>query len=776
MVMFNTVLFFLYIFINACNGRSDQELNVLMTTGITGWSFLGYKTCMNAVKFVMENQSSDYLPGYKINLIAKDEGPNSFYSPGQLTKFWRGDFNGNGSLAPVVIGPISSMGCKPFAKVAKATKMYGFVRGCNSPEFSVKKETYSNIVRIGIPGENLASSIVKFIQASGWKHIAIFSTTSDLDYDGSQLVYQAAPKVNISVGWFEALHSEGLNSENGFKTLSRLKASQNRIIVLGISRWFDIFEFYCMAHKVGISGSNYVFVVVSFAHTDIDQFPDVVIGKYCDREILKAQQSITFFVGGKMSNMMDFGDEHSSLGHSRKSLDHQLDKYLAMSNGSVRNELDYRHRFSCYDIAMVALLALNRTETTLKQSNLTLSDWHEQPDLIASAIGNAIKGMKFDGLNTKQQMFSDRIELDSQHVFVVSKRQGQLKLHYEVTPGVDVFDPNSYVWEEIAPIEWENNEKPIDLDLIVYEMRQTPIGFTYAIVAISALLTLSQLVVIGLVMVKKQNGKTRKLATQIACIGLNCASIAFGFGTVNDGDIGTNLVLCKFRIILVVFSLTLLHGLSLVQLRRLGKRASLLKMRSRTFSGVYQREMTTTKSGINGKEERPKSKVPTVPSRKLMIKPKKKRTELKLVLLIISIISIYLLIWLTSDPLSFTVVQEAPIVDEIADMTLIRTEGVCNSARFEISMAILGSGHDFSLLVGIFLSLQLRRVANDPQFEMDNPNFKNIRILHLNYLAIFIISILLLFIFPTFSTQSIILTCVSLLYSLVTFIFIGWKC
>ena len=759
--------FVIVIFFKCCLAK--KQLNMLLVTGMTGWEFMGYRTCMNTIKFVMENSSHQYLPGYNINIVVKDEGANSLLAAQQLTQFWR-DFNGQGSLAPIAFGPMSSMGCKPFAKILKQVNMYGVGMGCSSPAISADKDTYGHVIRVGTPGENIANAKIKYIKEHGWNHFAIFSTTIDLDFDESILIYKAAPKANISVDWFEALQPSTINSENGYKVLSRLKSTRNRIIVLGTTMTFDLIDFYCMAYKVGIRGPNYVFISNAYSQTFVDEMPDQLLMRFCDRKILKEQQSITFFVGESNPNLFNNFDRESSIGHTMKSFDIALDQYVnqATNWSSVDKEIDFYMRFDCYDVAMVALLLMNKTETSLNKNwmNLSLSDWDTHSHLVASEIARNVKGMQFDGFHNQNQMFSQRMEMDSRPVYVNSWNKGQMEFNFKVKPGIDIFDPNGYFLEQQTPVKWANGNKwPVeDLAKIIHEMRQIPIALTFSIVAIASLLTISQFILIVFLMVVKRahlkDGTVRKVAVGLACIGLNGSAVIFAFGTVNEvgDDISINLIICKIRIILLAISITLLHGLSLLNLK-------VLVDKSKTPPS-------------NGSRKRRVAFVTRINERRNRQRRGKgfEEMDLKIIFLIVSTTSLYLLIWLTSDQLTFTMVDEAPVVDQVADVTIIKADGVCSSENFSIWTTILIASNGCLLLVSIFFIIQLRSVANNDRFQSQNPGFKQIRALHFNYLVILIVTILFLFIFPTFSFQMAIIACVCIFNSLTTWILTGWKC
>ena len=762
--MISLVLHFLIFRITLGN----HVLNMLAMSTITGWEGNGYKTCMETIEFVVNivNDNPTILPGYKLKIISKDEGPQSLWASGELANFWR-ESSSNNSISPIVFGPLSTSGCKPFAKVLKGLDMYSIGRGCSSPMFSADKNTYSNVVRVGTPGVNIATAEVKFIQENGWQHLAIFSTTDDLDMDGSSLVYDAAPRANVTVDWFDVVEAESIKTETGFEVLSRLKAARNRIILLGITRWFYLLDFYCMAHKTGISGPKYVFIVISFAYVDIDELSDETLSNYCDREVLKSQQFLTFFIGQPEIVEYENDQFESTLGHSRESFDKAFSHFTATKNLSIEMEIDYTSRFNCYDVAMVAILALNTTESSLHRYNMSIVDWQYQPELVALEVGNAFKGLQFAGLYFKQGIFSDRIELDSEYVYIFGRKNETDEIYFKVKPFGDVFDPNAYSVEIDTPIDWKFGT-PIDLDKIEVEMNQIPTGFKYFILAFSILLTISEILTFCFIAVKshKQICNLRSSASLTCCILLNAAAVTLAYGTTNVGQDAQTLALCNIRFVLVATGMAGVHGISLIRLKHL-----VVLSGSPKFHGFKEGPYQTVSTIVL--QPKPKAKSP---ARKLMLVERKKpKSEMKWILFIFVANSIFISICLLSDPIEYKTIQEPPIIDNIADKTIIKTDGICFSQHFTIWISILATIHFFILLAGIYLAYKLRLFANNVLFKKNYPDMKNLRVLYLNYFAIFVVTCLLYIIFTKSTVQLSVMAVVCIFESLATFLFTGMK-
>ena len=105
------------------------------------------------------------------------------------------------------------------------------------------------------------------------------------------------------------------------------------------------------------------------------------------------------------------------------------------------------------------------------------------------------------------------------------------------------------------------------------------------------------------------------------------------------------------------------------------------------------------------------------------------------------------------------------------DCAIIKTDGICFSKKFTIWISILEVIHFSILLSGIYLAYKLRSFTNNTLFKSEYPDMRPLRILYLNYLAIFIVTNLLFVIFTNSTVQLSLMAVVCLLESFATFFF-----
>ena len=700
-------------------------------------------------------------------------GPQSLNAPEKLAHFWR-QYN-NGSASPLAIGPLSSNGCKPFAKLLKGLNMYGLTKGCATPVVSLEKETYGNIVRLNTPGENMANGMVKFVKEQGWNSLALVGTTEPLDYDMATLIHKGASQLNISVPWFEVLPYNSINTDHSLKILMNLKQSTNRIIATAIVKWYLFFDFLCQAHKAGIKGPRYVFVAMSYSYININNLPDSRVNQHCERGILKAQLKQTVYVGAKLiigSLRLENTDMISSLGHTRESFDLEYSEFSRNIGFEPEKEKDYPLRFECYDIAMTIVMVLNRTETKLQKSNLTISDFLQQPQEVSREIHNSFRNLEFTGLFNDHHVISDRLEMDDGTLYAFMPQDPDYDFKSKMLAGSDVFDPNTYSYEEMNPIDWENG-KPHDVARTVVTLKSVDKAVLYFVIACSASLAIVQIVTFGYLY--KKDMPLRKISYLVACILLDVLAVAYGVGTIQGGKIESNLIICEFRLVVLIMALSLLHGLNVNRMRNLVQKNRGVKARNKTRGFSTMKSNKSSKSNFRNSTSNRNGNENISVQVSYRDAVETKLAELKTIGLIFLLVTCFLIICLLADPLTFSIKTHDPVIDLATDTVVTEIEGICTSENFIIWVIVAASIHAICLLIGVFYAYNLRLASKSSNIEQIIPDLKMIRILQVIYMSLFAATFLLLVIFNDSANQASIIAIVCLLESLATYILVGRK-
>ena len=755
---FKMAFTFFFSFVAKVNGR--QDMHMMAVTGLTGWQHAGYKTCLAAIEYAVEiaNQDLQILPGFNLVLQVRDEGPNSEKAASEMVKFWR-NFQ-HQLIAPIALGPSSSYGCKAYAKVLKPLHMFAVAKGCTSPEFSVKKQLYYNLVRLATPGENIAMSQVNFIKQMDWTNIAIATSTRDMDFDGSILVNQGAKTSNITVDWYEAIDESSIQGQVGENLLKSLKKRDSRIIILNFARWNHLFDFYCTAFNTGIQGSKYVFIAMSYSYRNVDSMADGSFGN-CSRKIIKDQMAITFFIGPSLQPPPT--DVDSSFGINMANFFKKI--------AHLKDEIDFRWGVTCFDNAMTAILALNKTNEKLENQNQSnLTRWIVEPEMVEQLVGESFQHLEATGLFNGYFKLSKRMAMDSKPMFVfktVNRSNTNIEWIAEITPSQnDAFDPVDYSYKEINKIAWwydngngvrkpKSHAKRVDyfhnVDFIVKIIAITLAGFLF-IIQISW-------ICYSIHMRKSQTIKFWKFAYIFGCLLANISAVLFSIGSIENSGSIVNVILCNLRVIFLSISLIFLHGITLVKLRYF------------SFDVKHSADSTTGTKWPSGKRQL-KHKTVSFNNRREI--GEKKKNQLQIMFGMVLINFIYLAIWLSVNPLFFKMVKHPAYLDETNDLMIYKREGFCDSNNFNIWIGIEIVSHAVLMIGGFFLSYNFRTVQKWQSKETEN-DFKRTRLIHLFHCSLFLITIVLMFTFVDSKIRLEILTVVSIIESIVTFLSVVTK-
>ena len=744
--------------------------------GITGWEHSGYKTCLKSVQFAIDtaNKNKAILPNFNLKLEIYDEGLNSEKAVTGLASYWRQFHLQLG--APIALGPTSSTGCKPFGKLLKPMHMFAIGKGCTSPQFSIDKRTYFGLIRVRFPGENMAISQIRFIKEMGWSHIAMVATMRDLDYDLSNIVHIGALAANITVDWFEVLEGESLTTQVGINLLKSLKHRDSRVIVAIFARWNELADFLCTAYETGIKGAKYVFIAMAMAYQDVDDWTDS--DNSCSIEQIKEQLAITFFIGDPPPSELKKYEGMSSLGVTNKDLDAEI--------ANLKGELDFDMSSSCFDNAMTAIIALNKTNEKLEdrfQSNLTL--WYSNPELVLRMVAESFRRLSLEGLYHGKFELSRRMAMDSKPMFTfqtISRTSTKLVWQSEMNAGEEVLDPNGYSFKELQPVVWKfGNQPPRDQAKVLKFIRDVDPIFRIVVIVLAILLLIVQIGWICFAIFKRkrqQQINNRILGYVIGCILLNFTAITFALATVGNNEITVNVVLCNLRAILLSTSIIILHAITIVKLRYLVSDSRQLQQQQMvTFIGSRWPRPNFARTNMQQNRNKKKRPVPNGKTiekiRNSLIEKARKyqnKRQFQFVMAIIGLNSIFLLIWLTANPMFFKLEQAVPYLDESIDTLIFQSESFCNSPNFNIWIGIQLATHGIMMICCLFFFLNLRTAAW--QSLNLNDDLKTTRIVELFHSSLFIISIVLVYIYDDSKIRREIISIVSIIDSFFTFVII----
>ena len=501
---------------------------------------------------------------YWVEPVFLDEQGSKGHAIDELVRF---TFNDKFKLAPIVVGPYFTPGCKAIASSLHHLNMVQIAMSCGSPSMTNKRSKFPNFYRIRSPGDVGVFPTLKFIKEIGhWDQIAVITTISNsYNYAIAKKMLRAATNINVTVAHFDFVN------ELDQMSIDRLKQSKLRVVALEIAQSSWILKFLCLTFKNGLTGPRYAFFLFLTGFSHPDGIPsNTTYG--CTKEEILEQYKISHFVSAQQEPISN--TSNSSSGLSVAEFESIYQQHL---NGSV--PADFEKRFQCYDVVSKALHSPNDAEEKLNNNfNKTLKNFIENSDFVMKIVNESVANGSIKSLRTGEELvYSSRLELDSDPQVIAhwDQDKGNLVVEYVCkmvdTNGADPDDIGKYQLFETNGVDWLTKDGKAPKEMATIEMVTIHVRFAISITIISLAIVFS-IVLFLIIFYQWKAAETSTISNRCSMMATILPSILlFNLSSVAFALPWPSLWLCYIQPMLLVLAFSLANLFLLLESKPNGK-------------------------------------------------------------------------------------------------------------------------------------------------------------------------------------------------------------
>ena len=443
-------------------GHCKTPLQIVAFWPLTGEENFDGKTCQAAMNVAINAVNNDpfLLKNYNISVKMVDEGENGLLAVETTVRIFNEALQNRQrkqQLAPIVIAPYFSTGCKLMARTLQHYGIIGIPTSCSTSEITGDRYLYPNLFRIRSPSEMVIYPRIQFIKEYGkWTKIGIMTNSaSSRDFSMARLFYKTVQTFNISVPVFETF------AEAEEISVTQFKKADVRIVVIDTTNPTFVITFLCEAHNNQMTGEKYFFIAHSNAFINPFNMPEKEIVPNCHRWQLVEQMKYTIWLG--MVTEANFNYGITDLGYELVEFEKKIDE---ITGGARTTEYQMRH--ICHDAMMHSLIALEHAERELVAFNQTILDYGNENSQVENVLKYVIVRKPYTNLHAGNVRYSDRQEMDREPKTIRMFNQERMELEtvFYVTVARDAspFEISNYYFKTITPLEWPTQlgEPPTD--------------------------------------------------------------------------------------------------------------------------------------------------------------------------------------------------------------------------------------------------------------------------------------------------------------------------
>jgi len=445
--------------------------------GSDGWQ--GGQACLPAAQLALEdvNKSPDLLPGYHLNLAAKDDMCDSGRGAYALYELIYKD------PKKVMILSGCSTVCTTLAEAASQWNLLTVCYGASSPALS-NRDRFPTLFRTHPSATVHNPTRVTVFKKYNWIRISVIQEAEEVFATTMDDLEQLAKEENIEI------FNRQIFKDDPKAAIQNLKRQDSRIIV-GLFYAKTARKVLCEIYLQGMFGPKYVWFFIGWYEDDWFKRKSILKeeGIICTQAQMIQAAEGHFTTEALMWNQNR--EEVTASGRTVAEFNHALlDKlnedirYKNMMAKSIMPE-GYLEAPLAYDAVWATALALNKTAELLEAEGMTLDDYTYDNKGIANIMQKSMQAVKFLGISgwvAFSEETGDRMAW--------TKIEQLINQKYEVVGYYDQ-STNNLTWnldekgEEL--VVWSGGKPPQDRTIILPDLQSVSAGLYLPLLGVSLL-------------------------------------------------------------------------------------------------------------------------------------------------------------------------------------------------------------------------------------------------------------------------------------------------
>ncbi|XP_048582695.1 gamma-aminobutyric acid type B receptor subunit 2 isoform X2 [Nematostella vectensis] len=514
-----------------------------------GWNSGGvYPAIELALQHI--NQDQSLLQGIKLELVIKDSRCSDAYAIKTLVEHITADHT-----VVMLIGPGCSIAAEPIAIAGKFWNLVQVAYAAGTPRLS-DKTLFPLFYRVNAPETVANLAIVAMLKKFKWSRVAIVKEDVAVFNDVSEGLQLLLRRENISL--------IGANSfiTNPDNVITDLKQKDARIIIV-LTYEGKCRKLMCSAFRHGFYGKHIVWLLRGWY---VEDWSKVVTDVTCSpQEVQSAHGNYIAFEEVILST----STEKTINGLTPD----QLNKLYLRQARNISYPINSYAAYG-YDAMWVVALALNRTNTLLKESGLTLHNFTYDNKYIASIINESTAKTRFFGMSGEVAFLDNGDRISSMWIEQFQD-DGEIRVGvFDAThgdTGVDRINvTGSFYWPEGSPPPSE----PVTItEIVLIEM---PLFVTMATIACAGIFLSTLFLILN---IKNRQRTFIRMSSPylnnfIIAGSIMCYTCVILFGVdvfLDESDHVIHSAICSFRLWLLSCGYTLAFGTMFIKTWRVYK-------------------------------------------------------------------------------------------------------------------------------------------------------------------------------------------------------------